>query len=327
MLYLKELTLKNYCSYDDHTFDFTREDGSPYPYVCFFGPNGIGKSSLLEAISLLTVPTTGRHPQMVRESLQKYIRNIDYDPTFQRVIDHNRTSRTEMMIRGVFIMNGEEYVIELTDTGMRRNDFAPVSDIGSDMQEIMISARKGPWGDDHIKFRNRICHFIRSDSDLGMHRFQLIESQKTKFEDIISEIMRWPVKCSPPKSLSTEDRTFCLDYTITKKDHKIHFKRMSAGEKKISKSFSELLNTMYSLSNPMLGEPKMVNWPRILLFDNIVMHVYYDRHTRMIDCLKRVFPRQQIFATTHSGILIQQYLDGKHDTETDLMIDLEPLNG
>lgn len=326
MLYLKELTLKNYCSYDDHTFNFMRKDGTAYPYVCFFGPNGSGKSTLLEAISLLTIPTTGRHPHMVRESLQKYVRNIDYDPTFQRIIDHEQQKiKTKMLIRGIFVMDGEEYIVELTNNGMKRNDLAPVSEISSDVQEIMITARQGPWGDDHIKYRNRICHFIRADSDLGMHRFQLIESQKGKFEEIIAEIMRWPVECSPPRSMSTEDKTYCLDYTITKKDHKIHFKRMSAGEKKISKSFSELLNLMYSLSHPVPGEPKLEGWPRIVLIDNVVMHVYYDRHVRMIDCLKQVFSQQQIFATTHSGVLIQRYLDGKYNSENELMINLEPL--
>lgn len=308
---------------EEELFDVCVEDKH-----CFWSNGFIShNSTLLEAISLLTIPTTGRHPQMVKESLQKYVRNVDYDPTFQRVIDHEHSSvERKMLIRGVFVMDEKEYVVELTHSGMQRNDFAPVSDIGSDMQEIMITARQGPWGDDHIKFRNRICHFVRSDSDLAMHRFQLIESQREKFEEIISEIMRWPVECCSPKSMSTEDKTFCLDYTITKKEHKIHFKRMSAGEKKISKSFSELLNLMYSLSNPMPGEPEMAGWPRLLLFDNIVMHVYYDRHVRMIDCLKQVFKHQQIFATTHSGVLIQRCLQGEHDAESELMIDLEPLN-
>ena len=43
MLFLKSLKLVNYCSYVNHTFDFTKPNGEPYRYICFFGPNGVGK--------------------------------------------------------------------------------------------------------------------------------------------------------------------------------------------------------------------------------------------------------------------------------------------
>ena len=43
MLFLKKLTLDNFCNYKHHTFDFTKSDGTPYRFICFFGPNGCGK--------------------------------------------------------------------------------------------------------------------------------------------------------------------------------------------------------------------------------------------------------------------------------------------
>jgi len=102
---------------------------------------------------------------------------------------------------------------------------------------------------------------------------------------------------------------------------------MSAGERKIAKSFSDLLNLMYTLANPGSGEESLVHWPRLLLIDNVEMHAYFDRHVKLINTLKKVFHQQQIFATTHSGILVPRYIAGENDQETELYIDLDEING
>ncbi|KKM97168.1 hypothetical protein LCGC14_1170720 [marine sediment metagenome] len=325
MLFLKQLTLTNFCNYDHHVFDFTREDGTPYPFVCFFGPNGAGKSTLLEAISMLTQNTAGRSANFVQNSLQKYVRHLDYNPTYQQVIDANKET-TEMVVEGIYEMDGQDFVVRLTQNGWERNDFAPVPPLSADLIEAKTIRRSGPWKDDYLSHMQRISHFIRSDSDLSMNKFQLHESRQRDFEQIISKIMRFPAECIPPTGLSTEELNYCTDFVIVKNSHRIHFKRMSAGERKICKSFSELLNLMRSLEHPGPGERPMPGWPPILLLDNCVMHVYYDRHVQMVDSLKDIFAQQQIFATTHSGILIQRYFDGENDNTTELMIDLATIN-
>lgn len=325
-LYLKQLHLKNYCGYSDHTFNFTRPDGTPYPYVCFFGPNGIGKSSILNAISMLTMSSTGRGIQAFKQSLSKYVQG--YNP-YQAMLNNNETDSPKMLIEGVFDLDGKDYTIQLTEHGWLRNDLFPVSDDPEDKEIIQT----GPWKDDHLRYRHRVCHFTRSDSDLSLNRFQLISEYKEEFEDIINKITGYPTCCITPQQKSDvsygvniEDGKYCTDLMFTKKDLDIHFHNMSDGEKKICKSFSELLNLMYSLSHPEPGDPAMEGWPRLLLIDNIVMHVYYKRHIEMVDCLKKIFHQQQIFATTHSGVLIPRFLRKQHDKKTELMIDLELIN-
>lgn len=318
-LYLKSLRLKNYCQYEDHTFNFTKEDGSPFPYICFFGPNGSGKSTALEAISTLTMNTLGRSANMVKESLQKYVRNLDYDPLYNRF--HDNVS-ADMLIQGTYVMTDstgtkKEYIVEVNSYGWVRNDFADSSN-GTSIES--------PFGDEHLKYRQRINHFVRTDSDLSMNKFQLVASQMKNFEEIMTEIMRYPIKCISPKGTGLSDKGYCLDYTLEKKGHLVHFKRMSAGEKKITKSFSDLFNLIHDLENPVNSDLKMKGWPRLLLIDNVEMHVYYDRHVRLIECLKRVFNKQQIFATTHSGVLVERFLSKKNDTETELMINVDEIN-
>ena len=336
MLYLKKLRLKNYCNYVDHTFNFTKNSNDPYKITFFYGPNGIGKSSCLDAIAKLTMSTSGRTITQIQQSLRKYIRNEDYDPVYERlhqgvydkgvIVDSKPEKLESMLVEGVYDFNGNEYIVQLDQNGYLRNDFAPVVAGDVDDDEKQNAMNSGPWGNEHLKHRQRIAHYITSDSDLSMSKFQLHISQTKNFENIISEIMRYKVECVEQSGTTSQDRQYCTDFVIHKNKHRIHFKRMSAGEKKIAKSFSQILNVIDSLENPSYSEQPMVGWPPILLIDNIVMHVYYDRHATMIECIKKIFTKQQIFASTHSGILIQRYLNNEHDKENELMIDLEKIN-
>ena len=322
MLFLTKLHLENFCNHAHHTFDFRRPDGNPYRYICFFGPNGIGKTTLLEAISLLTMNQMGRDPNHVKRSLRKYVRNEDYDPAYERISGHvyrndfaveTHDNLAEMIIEGTYEMNGESYIVRLTQNGFDRNDLAPEGN------------GPGPWGDDHLLYRQRVAHMITADSDLSMSKFQLHKDQIKRFEEATSTVMRYPTKCLPPSGIVPIDRDYCTDFVIHKGNYKMHYKRMSAGEKKISKLFSQLLNLVYDLEHPDPGEPEMKGWPRLLLIDNIEMHVYYDRHLAMVNSMKSSFSDQQIFATTHSGVLIPRFLDGEVDP-TELMINLEEIN-
>ena len=324
MLFLKSLKLVNYCSYVNHTFDFTKPNGEPYRYICFFGPNGTNKTFTLEAISMLTANWSGRNALLVNQSLQKYVTNDDYDPTWHKIT--NKKEQVDMLIEGTYTMGGNEYVVQLTQNGYIRNDFAPVTldDIDDDEKETLLHS--GPWAEDHLQYRQRIVHFLKTDSDLSLNKFQLHVSQKEKFEKVVSLITRFPVTCTEPAGFTGDERSYCTDVIFEKKKRRIHFKRMSAGERKICKSFSDVLNMMRSLENPYQGEIAMPGWPRILLIDNAEMHVYYDRHVQLIECLKEVFSKQQIFATTHSGILIPRFLNGENDKNEELMIDLEKIN-
>jgi len=130
----------------------------------------------------------------------------------------------------------------------------------------------------------------------------------------------YKIKCIVQTIQSTKTKRRTGNKIIT------HFRRMSAGERKITKSFSDLLNLMYSLEHPEDSEVEMVHWPRLLLIDNIEMHAYFDRHVRLLNCMKRVFGHQQIFATTHSGVLIDR-AQHNNDYQDELWFDLGEING
>jgi predicted ATP-binding protein involved in virulence len=77
-----------------------------------------------------------------------------------------------------------------------------------------------------------------------------------------------------------------LGFWIKKPDETISHKECSAGERKIIKSFSTLLNKEFM--------------PSVVCIDNAEMHVEAGRHINLIESMKRCFPDSQIFASTHS---------------------------
>jgi len=318
-IFLREITLKNYRQYLDTTISFTKADGNPYHFVCFYGPNGQGKSNLLEAISILTMHTFGRSKEAVIESIQKYV--TDYEGIYDK---YKKKAKPDMLIRGVYDMEGKEYVIEINQNGYIRNDFLPIF---NDENEIIT---KSIFGDDYLKYYQRICHFIKTDSDLSFYKFQLVSDKAEIFEQILTELTGFETECVTIKGFSNEDNYYKTDCIFKKTIGKTipfncHFKQMSAGEKKCAKAFSEILNLIHGLETAKSNEIPLKGFPAILIYDNIEFHVYYKRHISFMNCLKKVFNQQQIFSTTHSKVLIERFEANEHDKDSELMIDISQL--
>jgi hypothetical protein len=81
-------------------------------------------------------------------------------------------------------------------------------------------------------------------------------------------------------------KEYVLAFNVKKPTGTIQHKECSDGEKKIIKAFSTILTLEYT--------------PKIILIDNVEMHVERGRHLKLIESLKKCFPDSQIFTTTHS---------------------------
>jgi predicted ATP-binding protein involved in virulence len=71
--------------------------------------------------------------------------------------------------------------------------------------------------------------------------------------------------------------------------------------------------------NPHLGTEVAKQTPGIILIDEIDLHLHPKWQRRVIEDLKRTFPKIQFFATTHSPFMIQSLREGE-------LIDLNSLN-
>jgi len=278
MAKIKQLYLRNYCGYKEVTFDF-RDAGDVKRFCLFFGPNGIGKTSILQAINQVGNPKQylGRKNDLV---FNKLTYHPDYNPTYAGCIERVH----DMYVEAIFqTFQGDKKVV-LENAGKKR--------MGVTLCELDLSG-----------FAN-FAFWVDADNPMNTQRFQINTKHVDKFLDLAEAIYGY--RCEIPRGPLSEVEeydpqtkeyvTFCTNFIIYKKYcgemTKVHFKRMSAGERKIATLLQMLCNPLY--------------YDRfdIFLIDNLSMHVYFLRHAKMVDKFMEHFADKQIIATDHSGVLI-----------------------
>jgi predicted ATP-dependent endonuclease of OLD family len=270
---LKRIILKNFCGYKNFQWDFTnKETGKINNLLMLYGPNGIGKSSFLDAIRLLSNPRKLAN----RQGLTTFFRKLTFNQNYVPGLDGFDGNKEELYMEGVFDTSEGEKRVILKNNWIDKESGLILNELGYSENSI----------------------YLDSDHPNQVYSFQLRRENKEKFLDFASSI--YGFKCEMPQDYkdldySSENISFCNDFIIIKPPYgvKVHYKRMSAGEKKIATMLRILFDDCYSDKN--LG---------ILLIDNIELHLYFRRHLILLQKLNEYFGDRQIIATTHSPVII-----------------------
>lgn len=268
MVRIKTLRLINFGGYRDTTFNF---DTARQPIALLYGPNGFGKSTVLEALKICANP-------LVFEGREKgaslYLRPLIYDPAYVAGADLLKHTKTKMVIDAVFVdENEEEYNVVLSNSGFLLNELS--------------HQHRG-----HVFYAD-------ADNPINWAKFQLHEEQAKTFIELAEAIYGFETDLDQ----EVIDEIKEVDGTVTKHKYfqniiikkgidKVPFARMSAGEKKIATLVRQLC------------DPDALVGKGIVLIDNLDLHVYFERHPIMIDKLIKYFNRQFII-TCHSYTMIK----------------------
>jgi AAA15 family ATPase/GTPase len=306
-IHLAGIRLKYFCGYKRAAFNFLDENDKPNRIVCIYGPNGEGKSSLLDAIKLVSNPYlyAGRDTRLV---FRKLTYNSDYDPIYG------------------FIKDAKEYITKDDyDNGFNDDEFKPIytgndfekafGDLVKDNKYTMEveGAFDAPDGFKTVYIETSglkktnlpnkprgYAYWIDADHPSNLTKFQVAAEMGDIFLDIAKTVYGFDCSFGTPvveklKDINGNEKDVPIytDFIINKKGTKVHYKRMSAGEKKIATLLSFLCDPFY-----------MENMD-IIVVDNIELHIYFERHAIFIDKLLEKFPDKQFIITTHSGTMIQ----------------------
>lgn len=283
MITLKHISLFNYCGYKRFELDLSNADGVDR-WKMFYGPNGIGKSNFIRAVDFLSNPKhfAGRSNALV-------LRKLKYHPDYVAGAEALLENVPELFMEGIFGTSDGDKKIVIKDniTGMlsaaNRNDPKWISGV------IL----------NEFSSEEALSLYIDADHPLNMNRFQLPVDLKEPFLEFSEAV--YGFKCELLETNIVPDSGFYYytDFIITKPDGtRVHYKRFSDGEKKIATLIATLFKGAYQKDI-------------ILLVDNIAMHIYFKRHMLLIKMMEKYFPHNQILATTHSPIIIEQ-MDKKY---------------
>lgn len=317
---LKKLHLKNYCGYKDTTFSFESLNGI-IPFSVFYGPNGCGKSTCLQAVSLLCSPKNlaGRNLDLLFKSI---IHNKDYNPDSSGLC----VPEEKMMIHGTFDEDGIEkniiisasYWIESKDftktehkeyiennkTITRHNCFKKINEQLSNYTYYHFKG--GVEKNDFSLEENKICYFMDADHPINMKKFQIRKNDADLFKEIGESVYGYPCSLTAlvVSGSGKNEEHFYTDLILGKGNNqtKVHFKRFSDGEKKIATMLRSLCDS------------NEINKSDIILIDNIEMHIYFKRHPKLVDKILEKFPNKQFLVTTHSSTLID-HIKNKNKNE------------
>lgn len=267
MVKLKSLRLVNFGGYRDTTFKF---DASRQPVALFFGPNGFGKSTILEAIRIASNPMVFKDRQ---KGAELYLRPWTYDNDYNAATGNVKQQRAELYVHAVFDQGGEEANVVLGNEGFIVNEL------------------------DHQ--HNGYAFYADADNPINWAKFQLHEEEAEKFVKMAEAIYGFEVDLDGEvkDSITEADGSvsthlFYQDVIIMKGKDRVHFCRMSAGEKKIATLCRQLCDP-----DALLGRD-------IVLIDNMEMHVYFKRHPKMLAKMQEHFKGKQFLATTHSSVMV-----------------------
>lgn len=277
---IKSIRIQNLKGYKDYTFDFSNEDGTCKSFACFHGPNGTGKTTILDVIQLVFSRFDSYDEDRLKAFLGKSVRHEDGNMTGIYGDD-------DFTITAVLQENDNEtYQVKI-------NKYGFIKDHPSHIKSILY----------------RLCFYSRLDQEL--HQFQLNRDKWDIFKELCEAVTGFEIEEKLNVFDISEDpiqaelmQKYVLGFWIKKPHEKISHTECSAGERKIIKSFSTMLNMDYI--------------PKVICIDNATMHVELERHIALIEAIKKCFKGSQVFATTHSYRMSRNF--GAKDQMYDLRL-------
>lgn len=232
-----------------------------------FGPNGTGKSTLLSAIRILANPQMflNRDNDLV---FRKLTWHPDYDPTTIGFIP----SAEKLEMKAIFKdAEGNEKSVIMDGNGVLLNELPHYR---SDQEGFSI--------------------FVDADHPINLNKFQIPEEAGEKFLRLAKAIYGLPVSLGIPIRVAELDstRNFHTDFIVRKGEVNVHFRRMSDGEKKIATLLRHICTEAVH------------NDSKIILIDNVEMHIYFKRHSLLARALCSEFPDKHFITTSHSKAFI-----------------------
>jgi ABC-type lipoprotein export system ATPase subunit len=285
---IRSIRIQNLKGYKDYTFDFSIDPLNCKSFVCFHGPNGTGKTTILDVIQLIFSRFDNYEEDRLKALLGKSVRHEDGN--MNGIYGDDNFLITAVIQKPSCIGHPEVYEVKIDKTGF-------INDHPNSVKKIL----------------GRLCFYGRLDQEL--HQFQLNREKWPIFKELCEAVTGYEIEEKENVFDMSEDpiqadllKQYVLGFWVKKPYEKISHTECSAGEKKVIKSFSTLLNMEYT--------------PRIICIDNVTMHVELERHIALIESIKKCFPDSQIFATTHSYRVSRNF--GSKDQMYDLRLVTNP---
>ncbi|MFA5312324.1 MAG: AAA family ATPase, partial [Methanomassiliicoccales archaeon] len=159
---IQSLRFQNFKAFEDTTFNFVESNGACKKFVCFHGPNGWGKTTILDVIQMMFARFEGYDLKRLQLLLGKAVRHVDGKP-------NGIYGNDDFLITAKIASPDGNYEIQINKSGF-------IKDHPSKVKE----------------FVSRLCYYARFDQEL--HQFQLIRSQWDVFRELFTAVTGFKIE-------------------------------------------------------------------------------------------------------------------------------------
>ncbi len=336
---IKTLRVQNFRNFEDKTFEFSEG------FNLIIGDNGTGKTALLEAICLSLGNVFSRLPAWYYSTRQ--IRSIGAFQGQTLTLEQQFPLKIE-----IFAKVNSQTLIQQYEFDSDAF-FNHVGNLGQEISLIQSKIRQGEAVTAPI-----ICYYStarlwldkQEDGEISIFDDEVItpNSRLKAYEntlDIAINNKTWLKWLARMKLISLQDGQTIQVYEAIKKamqnclegcDHiDFDLKRgqpiarvygrvfpfgfLSDGQRSMLAMVADIAYRMAQL-NPHLLENVTLETPGVVLIDELDLHLHPKWQRKVVDNLRKAFPKVQFFATTHSPFIIQSVRQGE-------LIDLNETEG
>lgn len=258
------------------------------------GANGIGKTTILEAIShaflFENISNLKKHADCnigrvyILCKLEHELRQIDY-----KITEFN-ANKNELIIEeyknnnNILVFKSNRYLGYEKLKGIHADDVLDFYEMGNSIVNgVEYTSIKG-W------FVNRFLFYQVENS--------IAKEQKHNFESALKCFEILDGKITFSKILADS-----LDIMVNTPQGEIYFEYLSSGYKSCFYILLGIIKEIeYRFKDPYI---KVEDFEGVILIDELDLHLHPEWQVKIVDALKRVVPKAQIIATTHSPNMIQ----------------------
>jgi predicted ATPase len=332
-MFLKRLRLKNFKCFSDLELSF-EEGKSVRKWTILLGPNGLGKSSLLKAIALVTAGSEAL-TELLRDP-SEWVRNGQKRAELEaELVTKGKETRTiKLIIRrsgtvSTFLKENNEG-LDLLDRAIghaTRNYFVAGYGAARRLSSSDVSGLRGKTSTYTSTRAQNVATLFDSSATLNsLEQWAMNLDYLSKDGDAGLQVVRQVLdEFLPDVSFGKLDRRKG-QLLFKTPEGLVPLNALSDGYQSVTAWVGDLL---YRIIETFGDYKKPLEARGLLLIDELDLHLHPRWQRRLIDFLDKQLPNMQILTTTHSPLTAQQGREGfLHAlTRKNGIITLEPFEG
>ena len=312
---IKKLTLENFKGFDNLTLDFNEET------TVLFGINGVGKSSILEAIKLIYSKCL-RHYQLGASNETNEVTNIKAGELhcsaslLARIDD--KEQKFEVKIEnaiGVVILDASIGELMKTDTIFEKMENIPILACYGANRAIIFDESSYPQGTEHTYKKeyaliNALAPNIAFEDFFKWYREQrelendIIVNDDPNYTNLHLEMVKNSILGFLPGFTDLRIRFLPARLSAIKDKVDLSINQLSDGELNILAITADIARRLV-IANPKLKEPLLGEG--LVLIDEVDAHLHPRWQEQILSVLQKTFPHVQFIVTTHAPIVMRDY--------------------